>query len=64
MLHNIEDTLALAKTVQEKLTEATETKDIIKQNLLIDDAKYVTMLLNTELNGDEKWKRNDIKFLI
>ena len=65
MLHNIEDTLELVTTIYYKLEQATETTDIIEKNLLIDDAKYVTMLLNNELNGDEKWKReNDIKLLI
>jgi hypothetical protein len=54
MLHNIEDTLELVTTIYYKLEQATETTDIIEKNLLIDDAKYVTMLLNNELNGDKK----------
>ncbi len=60
MLHKIEDTLELVTTIYYKLEQATETADIIEKNLLIDDAKYVTMLLNNELNGDENERERTI----
>lgn len=56
MLHNIKDTLELVTKIQKKLEQAIETTDIIEKNLLIDDAKYVIMLVNNELNGENKMK--------
>jgi len=56
VLHNIKDTLELVTKIQKKLEQAIETTDIIEKNLLIDDAKYVIMLVNNELNGENKMK--------
>lgn len=59
MLHNIKDTLELVITIQKILEQAIKTTDIIEKNLLIDDAKYVIMLVNNELNGENKMKTRE-----
>ena len=61
MLHNIKDTLELVITIQKILEQAIKTTDIIEKNLLIDDAKYVIMLVNNELNGENKMNTRDRK---
>jgi len=59
VLHNIKDTLELVITIQKILEQAIKTTDIIEKNLLIDDAKYVIMLVNNELNGENKMKTRE-----